>query len=793
MAARCRTLDWSATPLGPIEGWSQSLRTTVGTVLSSRNPMILFWGPEHVQLYNDAYRPSLGEGGHHPRALGMRAREVWPEIWHVIGSQIETVMAKGAATWHEDQHIPLVRNGKLEDAWWTYSYSPVRDDDGSVAGALVVLQETTARVLAERRMRELNDALEVERTRLADVFRQAPSFIAVLRAPTHVFELANDPYYQLVGHRDLVGKSVFDALPEVRDQGFIELLDGVVATGIPFVGREMPILLARTPGASPEQRYLDFVYQPLVDVDGTRSGVLAHGTDVTEQVVARREVERLLAESEQGRQTLAAVNARLQEQQMELELANERLQENAAELEMQTEELQSTASRLEARTQEAERAHEEAETARQQLAFLADASERLASSLDYETTLKHIVSLAVPTLADWAAYNVAGDDGTVKTVAIHHPDPAKEELAREIGRRFPLRADDSVGVAKVIRTGEPELISEIPDEVLEVVAHDPEHLRMLKSIGFRSLINVPLVAGGRVLGALGFGTGESGRHFDEDDLAFALELARRAAVAIDNAGLYREAQAARADAEAANKTKSQFLSTMSHELRTPLNAIAGYAQLLAMGVRGPVTEAQLEDLERVQRASQHLQSLINDILNFARLEAGQVRYDVQDVSLDAVVRDLEALLLPELRERGIAYDHGGCVVDGGTASAAVRADPEKLRQILLNLLTNALKFTAEGGRVWLRCDLANPARDGTGIVRLRVTDTGRGIPEEELTRIFEPFVQVDRHLTTGSQQGVGLGLAISRDLARGMGGDLMAESEVGVGSTFTLTLPQARS
>jgi signal transduction histidine kinase/PAS domain-containing protein len=791
MATRSRALDWGATPLGPVHGWTQSLRTTVATVLSSRNPMVLFWGPELVQLYNDAYRPSLGEEGRHPDAFGVPARAFWTDVWHVIGPQIEMAMTSGASTWHEDQLLPLVRNGKLEDAWWTYSYSPVRDDDGGIGGALVVLQETTGRVLAERLLRELNDALELERTRLADVFRQAPSFIAVLRAPEYVFELVNDPYCQLVGHRDLVGKSVLEALPEVRDQGFVELLDGVVATGIPYVGREVPILLARTPGAPQEQRFLDFVYQPLADVDGARTGVLAHGTDVTEQVVARREVERLLAESEQARQTLATVNARLQEQQLELELANQQLQENASELELQTARLHSTTTRLEARTEEAERARAETEAARQRLAFLADASERLASSLDYETTIKRIVSLAVPTLADWAAYNVDGGDGTVRTIAIHHPDPAMEELAQEISRRYPLRSDETVGVANVIRTGESELIPEIPDAVLEAIAHDAEHLRMLRSIGFRSLINVPLVSGGRVLGALGFCTGESGRYFGEADLAFAMELARRAAVAIENARLYREAQEARAEAEAANRAKSEFLSTMSHELRTPLNAIGGYTQLLAMGVRGPVTEAQREDLTRVERAGQHLQSLINDILNFARLEAGQVQFDVQDVSLDAVLDDLEALLLPQLRERGIAYDHGGCTAEKGAEVHSVRADPEKLRQVLLNLLTNALKFTTPGGRVWLSCDAGTPAPDGVETVRLRVSDTGRGVPASELSRIFEPFVQVDRHLTTGSQQGVGLGLAISRDLARGMGGDLTAESEVGVGSTFTLTLLRA--
>src|SRR3954471_20368369 len=155
MRALCRAYDWSTTPLGPVSGWSQSLRTIASTLLASRNPMFLWWGTELVQLYNDAYRPSLGEGGRHPRALGMRGREFWTDIWTVIGPQIEQVMTTGEATWHEDQYLPIERNGRLEDVWWTYSYSPVLGDDDRIAATLVVCMETTRRVLGERERERL--------------------------------------------------------------------------------------------------------------------------------------------------------------------------------------------------------------------------------------------------------------------------------------------------------------------------------------------------------------------------------------------------------------------------------------------------------------------------------------------------------------------------------------------------------------------------------------------------------------------------------------------------------------
>jgi signal transduction histidine kinase len=253
-----------------------------------------------------------------------------------------------------------------------------------------------------------------------------------------------------------------------------------------------------------------------------------------------------------------------------------------------------------------------------------------------------------------------------------------------------------------------------------------------------------------------------------------------------------EEERSRADAERirateANQAKSQFLANMSHELRTPLNAVAGYAELLAMGLRGPLSAAQQEDVTRIQRANRHLTGLVTDLLNYARLEAGQVEYQLARVDLAPVIADVEALVAPQLAARGITFAHDSCGPDTPAAPHHLRADAEKLRQILLNLLTNAIKFTSRGGHVALDCASDHAA----GLVRLRVSDTGRGIPADRLQAIFEPFVQVDRHQTPDGQQGVGLGLAISRDLARGMGGDLTATSTPGVGSTFTLTLPQA--
>jgi signal transduction histidine kinase len=238
------------------------------------------------------------------------------------------------------------------------------------------------------------------------------------------------------------------------------------------------------------------------------------------------------------------------------------------------------------------------------------------------------------------------------------------------------------------------------------------------------------------------------------------------------------ADEARAVAESANRAKSEFLAVMSHELRTPLNAIGGYAELIELGIRGPVTPEQCADLERIQRSQRHLLGLINGVLNYARLETGNVRYEITDVQADELLATCEALVAPQARAKRLRLSVPPC-----PPSLTFRADREKVQQIILNLLTNSIKFTDDGGTVEVGC-----ADEGDSVA-INVSDTGCGIPPEKLSAIFDPFVQVDARLTR-TQEGVGLGLAISRDLAQGMRGDLMVESTAGQGSTFTLRLPR---
>lgn len=279
MGALTRAYNWKDSPLGCPANWPQGLKTAVRLLLSSGHPMLIMWGPELIQLYNNAYRKIL-DSMRHPRALGQRGPECWAEAWDIIGPQIEQVKSGGGATWNENHLVPFTRNGQCEELYWTYSYNPIDDPTSTngVGGVLIITTETTAQVLAERRVKAAE-------TRWRELFNQAPGFMCLLSGPNHVFEFANPRYFDLIGGRDIIGRALRHALPQFIDQGFGELLDQVYSTGKSHSGVATPITIQHSDGTS-AQRYLDFVYHPVRDASGAVTGIFVDGYDVTERVLS---------------------------------------------------------------------------------------------------------------------------------------------------------------------------------------------------------------------------------------------------------------------------------------------------------------------------------------------------------------------------------------------------------------------------------------------------------------------------------------------------------------------------
>jgi PAS domain S-box-containing protein len=410
-------------------------------------------------------------------------------------------------------------------------------------------------------------------------------------------------------------------------------------------------------------------------------------------------------------------------------------------------------------------------------AFLAEASQLLTASSNYASTLANLAHAAVPRLGDWCAVDILDDPQSttwppvLRRVAVVHQDPEKIALGAEMTRAYPTDWSTDWGVPKVLREGTSMFVPVVTDGMLVAGARDARHLELMRALQFNSIMVVPITARGRVLGNLTLCMTESGRRYVDADLALAEDLARRAGTAIDNARLLR-------DAETANATKTEFLRTISHELRQPLNATVSFLQLWELGLRGPLTQEQRDDLARVQRNQKHLMSLIEDLLSFTRLEAGRLEVRREAVVMDDALQSLEAMIAPQMSGKGVSFSYEQC-----DRTLVALADRDRTVQICLNLLTNALRATPRGGRVHMEC------LDSGQTVSVIIADTGIGIPADKLEAIFSPFTQLGRALNQ-PKEGAGLGLAIARGLAEAMGGTLTATSALGVGSTFILELPR---
>ncbi len=414
-------------------------------------------------------------------------------------------------------------------------------------------------------------------------------------------------------------------------------------------------------------------------------------------------------------------------------------------------------------------ARAEAEAAGRRLAFLAEASAILAGSLDYKTTLASVAQLAVPFLADYCIVDLIGEDGALRQVAVAHRDRSKEESLREIRRLYPFDMNQNYGVPKVIRTGQPEIVPEVNSDWYKTAARDDEHLKRMREMDFKSYLIVPLIAGKRTLGAISLVSVSSARRYGQQDLRLAEDLARRAALAIDNARLYEEAQTV-------SRLKDEFLTTLSHELRTPLTSILGWARIM----RSPGLDKESFNyaIASIERNAQAQAQIIQDILDVSNIITGKLQLNIGPVLLPDVIEAAIKSVRPAAEAKSISLE-----TSCDNSIGPITGDADRLQQVVWNLLSNAIKFTPKEGRVKVEVK-----RDGSD-VEIKVSDTGCGIKPDFLPHVFERFRQADGS-STREHGGLGLGLAIVKHLVEMHGGTVMAESGgEDKGATFTIRLP----
>ena len=794
-----RSFDWSSTSVGSPESWPQSLRTVVSIILLSDFPMFLWWGDEMIQFYNDAYRPSLGNEGKHPRALGQNATECWPEIWDIIYPLIKQVKDTRKSFFSEDQLVPIYRNGKIEDVYWTFSYSAVLGETGDVGGVLVVCTETTKKVLLHKEKEISQERLRISEANLRNMILQAPVAMCILKGPAHDVEIANDRMYRLWGKpaQAFLGMPIFDTLKDAKYEGFEELLTNVYTTGETYSGYGAPVTLYR--GDKTELAYCHFVYEALRDSDNTISGVMVVAVEVTDEVIARKKLE------ERESQIRALVESApfpigvYVGREMRIEMVNQAIidvwgkgndvvgktyHEVLPELENQQiypelDKVFMTGKPFHARNQRVDIAVDGKLGAyyfNYSFTPLFDSEGKVYGVMNTAAEVTDLVMAKQQVERSEQNFRNMVKQAPVAMCILMGPEHVVEvanDLIIELWGKRPEKV-----MNRPIFVGLPEAKGQGLEEVMANVYHKGEPfsanerpVRLYRNgkyeTVFQNFVYEPYRdSDGTILGVL----------------AITIDVTAQ----VQARQKIEEVVADRTrDLQKSNAELAQFAYIASHDLQEPARKISTFSGMLRKNL-GTIDARSEGYLNKIESSSARMLILIRDVLTFSQLEKAKeefVRIDLNTI-LETTKGDFEL----EIEEKSATICHEWL--------PTIQGIPVQISQLFGNLVSNSLKFTINKKPV-IRINVSEikgKERPNTRLLDgnrryydISFTDNGIGFDQHNAEQIFDIFQRLH---SRDEYQGTGIGLAICRKICENHGGAIYAESTLGQGATFHIILPK---
>jgi len=766
MGQRIRDFDWAATDIGPPSAWPAGLRAAVQMMLTTRHPVFVFWGPQHRGLYNDAYSQSLG-ADKQPAILGQPGRAAWAEIWPIIGPQIDQVMTGGESTWHENQRVPILRNGVVDDVYWTCSYGPIGDDDAphGVGGVLVLCNETTTQMLERRASQAAEEGWR-------SLFAQTPGFTCILRGPEHRFEFANPRYEQLMGGRPLIGLTVAQALPEALEQGFVGLLDNAFRSAEAYVSNGQLLMLRGADGVT-RSTYVDFVFQPILD-DGRVTGIFVQGSDVSDRVRAAAALSgsegrwRALVDNLPG----AAIFVIDTELRYQIAVGEALSAAGISGADLVGRNVADTAATA---------------SASLHLSHYQRALDGHPFELEHRDHDRFYLTRGVP-LQD-------GEGRVTGVLAASYDITARRQVEEDL-RRARAQLDAVLSAAEVgiycWRLSDDVVHHDqnlarlygLPESTDSVLERHWEHIHPDDRAAVQAALEAAKKDGHLYIreyrtfqpdGSVRWLSGRGRLQHDESGQPEVLN-----GLVIDISDLKKLEESLLAS----DRHKDHFLAVLAHELRNPLAPLLSAARLLGGEPLDVVQAAWCRDV--ITRQVQRMAVLLDDLFNLSAIKYGRLRMEMGTVSLQSAVGAAVEAALPLMQSRNQRLEIGL-----PQPPPLLHADAGRVEQVLTNLLSNAAKYTPPGGRIRLLARRIGPAEGTSHLdeVEIAVHDTGIGLDANDCERIFGMFSQVDSAASAGPG-GLGIGLALVKGLVELHGGRVSAYSEgLGHGSVFTVVLP----